>query len=324
MRGQAHLPGIRRRGARAPRHVVAAVPSPRGGVAPCVQAAPARQGVAPDRAPVIDLHVHTTASDGRSTPEELVRQLAKARITVTAVTDHDTTAAVAEVRAHAEARRIRVITGIEITAVRDSEDVHMLGYGFDPGHPALVTFLATQRADRRRRLEEMHAKLVALGLPVEIEPQMAATAEKSGRALGRPLLAAALLKAGYVDSIAEAFDRYLGNGGPAFVPRRGASPADVVALVHDAGGVASIAHPGKLKSDALIEPLAAAGLDAIEAYHPDHDAVATAAYRSRAAKLGLLVTGGSDFHGRESGRVDAMGTVTLPADDFAQLAERIR
>ena len=272
---------------------------------------------------MIDLHTHTTASDGRSTPEDLVRQLAKARITIAAVTDHDTTAAIAEVRAHAEARGIRVIAGIEITAVRDSEDVHMLGYGFDPGHPALVTFLATQRADRRRRLEEMHTKLVALGLPVEIGPEMAATAERSGKALGRPLLAAALLQAGYVSSIAEAFDKYLGHGGPAFVARRGASPADVVALVHHAGGVVSIAHPGKLKSDALIEPLAAAGLDALEAYHPDHDAARTAAYRARAATLGLLVTGGSDFHGRESGRVDAMGTVTLPAEDFARLAERL-
>jgi predicted metal-dependent phosphoesterase TrpH len=137
------------------------------------------------------------------------------------------------------------------------------------------------------------------------------------------LLAAALLQAGYVSSIAEAFDKYLGNGGPAFVSRRGATPAEVVSLVHDAGGVVSVAHPGKLKSDALIEPLAEAGLDAIEAHHPDHDVIATAQYRARAAGLGLLVTGGSDFHGRESGRVDAMGKVTLPAADFAKLAERL-
>lgn len=272
---------------------------------------------------MIDLHLHTTASDGRSTPEQLARELAAAGVTVAAVTDHDTTAAIAETRAHAEARGIRVIAGIEITAVQESEDVHMLGYGFDPGHPALVAFLGAQRADRRRRLEEMHAKLVALGVPVDIEAQMTASAEKTGKALGRPLLAAALVQAGYVRSIAEAFERYLGSGGPAFVARRGASPADVVALVHDAGGVVSVAHPGKLKSDALIESLAAAGLDAIEAHHPDHDAVATGAYRARAATLGLFVTGGSDFHGRDSGRVNAMGRVTLPAGDFARLAERL-
>ncbi len=271
---------------------------------------------------MIDLHLHTTASDGRSTPEQLARQLAKAGITIAAVTDHDTTAAIAEVRSHAEKRGTRIISGIEITAVQEREDVHMLGYGFDPEHPALVTFLAAQRVDRRRRLEEMHAKLVALGVPVDIEAHMSGAAEKSGKALGRPLLAAALVKAGYVSSIAEAFEKYLGNGGPAFVARRGASPSAVVALVHDAGGVVSVAHPGKLKSDAIIEPLADVGLDAIEAHHPDHDRAATALYRARAAKLGLLVTGGSDFHGRESGRVNAMGKITLPADDFARLAER--
>jgi predicted metal-dependent phosphoesterase TrpH len=271
---------------------------------------------------MIDLHMHTTASDGQSTPERLARQLAKAGITVAAVTDHDTTAAIAEVRAHAETRGIRVIAGIEITAVQEREDVHMLGYGFDPAHPALVAFLETQRADRRRRLEEMHAKLVSLGMPVDIETQMSAASDKSGKALGRPLLAAALVTGGYVASIAEAFEKYLGHGGPAFVTRRGASPADVVALIHRAGGVVSVAHPGKLKSDALIETLAEIGLDAIEAHHPDHDAATTAAYRARAAKLGLLITGGSDFHGRESGRVNAMGKITLPPADFARLNER--
>jgi predicted metal-dependent phosphoesterase TrpH len=272
---------------------------------------------------MIDLHLHTTASDGQSTPERLARQLAKAGITIAAVTDHDTTAAIAEVRAHAKARGTRIISGIEITAVQESEDVHMLGYGFDPEDAGLVSFLETQRADRRRRLEEMHDKLVRLDMPVNIEYDLSAAAEKSGKALGRPLLAAALVKAGYVGSIAEAFERYLGSGGPAFVARRGASPADVIALVHGAGGVVSVAHPGKLKSDALIETLADAGLDAIEAHHPDHDAATTAAYRARAARLGLLITGGSDFHGRESGRVDAMGKITLPAEDFARLAGRL-
>jgi len=271
---------------------------------------------------MIDLHLHTTASDGQSTPERLARQLSKAGITIAAVTDHDTTAAIAEVRSHAKTRGTRIISGIEITAVQASEDVHMLGYGFDPEHPALVGFLAEQRVDRRRRLEEMHNKLVGLGMPVDIESHMSAAAEKSGKALGRPLLAAALVQAGYVASIAEAFEKYLGSGGPAFVARRGASPIEVVALVHGAGGVVSVAHPGKLKSDALIEPLAEAGLDAIEAHHPDHDPATTAAYRARASKLGLLVTGGSDFHGRDSGRIDAMGKITLPADDFARLAER--
>lgn len=272
---------------------------------------------------MIDLHMHTTASDGQSTPERLARQLAKAGIAVAAVTDHDTTAAIAEVRSHGARLGVRVIAGIEITAVQASEDVHMLGYGFDPDNAALVTFLDAQRVDRRRRLEEMHARLVSLGMPVDIEAHLSAASEKSGKALGRPLLAAALVSGGYVVSIAEAFEKFLGSGGPAYIPRRGASPAEVVALLHGAGGIVSVAHPGKLKSDALIESLADQGLDAIEVHHPDHDVIATGRYRARAAALGLLVTGGSDFHGRESGRVNAMGQVTLPREDFAHLEEKM-
>ena len=206
----------------------------------------------------------------------------------------------------------------------NDEDVHMLGYGFDPAHTALVTFLETQRADRRRRLDDMHARLEAIGAPVDLATEITAHDHGGGKALGRPLLAAALVRAGHVDSINEAFERYLGRGRPAFIARRGASPAEIVALVHAAGGVASIAHPVKLKRDALIEPLAAAGLDAIEVFHPDHDFNAVTHYRQRAQRLGLVVTGGSDFHGRDSGRANAMGRVTLPPEEFARFAELLR
>jgi len=270
---------------------------------------------------VIDLHLHTTASDGRSTPEELVRELVATGITICAVTDHDTTASIDAVTRLALPHGIRVIPGIEITAVVDDEDVHMLGYGFDPHHAALVSFLETQRADRRRRLDEMSARLDAIGASVDLAAEIAAHSRGGGKALGRPLLAAALVRAGRVNTISDAFERYLGRGRPAFIARRGASPADVVALVHDAGGIASIAHPVKLKRDALIEPLAEAGLDAIEVFHPDHDFNAVTHYRQRAQRLRLAITGGSDFHGRDSGRANAMGRVTLPLDEFARLSK---
>ena len=267
--------------------------------------------------------MHTTASDGRSTPEMLIADLQAAGISIAAVTDHDTTAAIDTVTTLGRPHGIRVIPGIEITAVHQDEDVHTLGYGFDPQHPGLVAFLETQRADRKRRLEEMAARLAAVGAPVDLDAMIASQAGVSGKALGRPMLAAALVKAGHVGSIGEAFDRYLGRGCAAFVARRGATPAEVVALVHAAGGIASLAHPVKLKHDHIIEPLAAAGLDAIEVYHPDHDAPATRHYRRRAQRLGILMTGGSDFHGRDAGRVNAMGRVTLPAADYARLAERL-
>lgn len=269
---------------------------------------------------MIDLHLHTTASDGRATPAELVRALGAAGIVVAAVTDHDTTAAIAEVTARAAPRGIRVIPGIEITAVADGEDVHVLGYGIDAAHPALAAFLDDQRRDRRRRLEEMAARLAALGVPVNMAPVLAA--DRDGKALGRPHLAAALLDAGHVASIAEAFDRYLASGRPAFVARRGATPGEVVGLVHSAGGVVSLAHPGKLRSDALLGPLAAAGLDALEVFHPDHDTGAVARYAARADALGLGHTGGSDYHGGASGRVNALGRVSLPQRAFATLAAR--
>ena len=271
---------------------------------------------------MIDLHMHTTASDGRSTPAMLVEQLVVAGVTTCAVTDHDTVAAIADVTRLAAPHGIRVIVGIEITAVANDEDVHMLGYGFDVDDSALSTFLLAQRLDRRRRLDEMNERLMALGLPVDLEGEIAAHGQGGGKALGRPLLAAALVRAGHVSSISEAFERYLAFGRPAFIARAGASPADVVALVHAAGGLTSIAHPAKLKRDALIEPLAEAGLDAIEAFHPDHDFNATLHYRQRAERLGLLVTGGSDFHGVGTGRVNALGRVGLPFEDFQRLTTR--
>jgi predicted metal-dependent phosphoesterase TrpH len=273
---------------------------------------------------VIDLHLHTTASDGRATPEALVRELVASGITIAAVTDHDTTAAIDIVTALAAPHGIRVITGIEITAVLDHEDVHMLGYGFDPHHAGMVSFLERQRADRRRRLTEMSARLDAAGVPVDLATEIDAHGRGGGKALGRPLLAAALVRAGHVDTISEAFERYLGRGRSAFIARVGALPAEVVALLHEAGGVASIAHPAKLTRDALIEPLAAAGLDAIEVFHPDHDVDAVKHYRQRAQRLGLAMTGGSDFHGRDSGRVNAMGRVTLPSDEFARFEALLR
>lgn len=273
---------------------------------------------------MIDLHLHTTASDGRATPEMLVRELVSAGITICAVTDHDTTSSIDEVTSLAAPHGIRVIPGIEITAVVNDEDVHMLGYGFDAAHLEMVSFLETQRADRRRRLDEMSGRLDALGAPVNLATEIASHSRGGGKALGRPLLAAALVRAGHVDSLNEAFERYLGRGRPAFIARRGASPADVVVRIHAAGGIASIAHPAKLKSNKLIEPLADAGLDAIEVFHPDHDFNAVTHYRQRAQRLGLVVTGGSDFHGRDSGRVNALGRVTLPADEFARVAARLR
>ncbi len=271
---------------------------------------------------MIDLHMHTTASDGRSAPAELVAEVVARGITTMAVADHDTTAAWDEVSAAADAAAVTCVPGIEVTAVSEGRDVHILGYGFDRESPELIAFLATQRDDRRRRLQAIGERLERLGVPVDLERAIADGGRRPGRALGRPLVAGALVAAGHVADIREAFERYLGEGCPAFVERRGASPAEVVALLARAGGVASMAHPGKTRRDSLIPDLVAAGLPALEVYHPDHDANDTARYLQMARTFNLLVTGGSDYHGRGSGRSEGFGRVHLPAVEFARLAER--
>jgi predicted metal-dependent phosphoesterase TrpH len=269
---------------------------------------------------LIDLHTHTTASDGRLAPAALARQAHLAGITVLGVTDHDTTEGVPAVAAAAVAYGLAVVPGIEITAVHEGRDVHVLGYFVDPASPALADFLAAQRADRVRRALDIAGRLAALGCPIDTAP-LVARGDADG-VVARPLIAAALVEAGHVATIAEAFDRLIGEGQPAYVPRRGAAPADVVAIVARAGGVASLAHPGLLGRDDLIPALAAAGLPAIEVYHSDHDEEAQARYRGLAGRFGLAVTGGSDFHGDDAHRHAALGSVALPEADYRRLRAR--
>lgn len=271
---------------------------------------------------MIDLHLHTTASDGRSTPEDLVREASAAGITVMAVTDHDTTAGVHRAQAAAREGGLVCLSGIEISAVHEGRDVHLLGYFLDPDEPALADFLAAQRAERRRRLVEILERLRGLGLPIDEAPLMAATLD-GARSVGRPLVAAALVAAGCATDVTDAFDRYLGAGRPAFVARRGASPGQVIGRLHEAGAIVSLAHPGKQHLEALVPDLVAVGLDAVEAYHPDHDADLVARYLAIARTFNLAVSGGSDYHGPGSGRADALGRVGLPAEAFDDLASRI-
>ncbi|GMV20675.1 MAG: phosphatase [Acidimicrobiia bacterium] len=272
---------------------------------------------------MIDLHMHTTASDGRSTPEELVAEAASRGLRVIAVTDHDTTAAGDRLRVAARDAGITCHLGIEITAVDHGRDVHVLGYGFSSSHPELVTFLDAQRLDRRRRMEAIAERLEELGVPIDVEAAMAEAGRQAGRSIGRPMAAAALVAAGHVRDLREAFDRYLAEGRPAFIERTGAAPADVVQLLTRAGGIASLAHPGKTQRDDLIGGLVEAGMAAIEVFHPDHDAIDTSRYRQMAGELKLLATGGSDYHGAGSTRDAAFGRVHLPDADYACLAARL-
>lgn len=272
---------------------------------------------------MIDLHLHTTASDGRRSPEEVVRWASLAGVTVLAVTDHDTTAAIDEVRRHALRAGIEAVAGIEITAVEHGRDVHMLGYFFDPADEALASFLTTQREARVRRTEAIAERLAELGMPISLRSVFGSGRRNRGRSIGRPQIAEAMVRAGHAVDMRDAFDRWLGEGCPAFMPREGPSPEDVLAVVHAAGGIVSLAHPGRTRIDARIESLRAAGLDAIEVYHPDHNRDTQVRYWELARDLGCLRTGGSDFHGDTAHGLNP-GSTALPEDEWDRLIAAVR
>lgn len=271
---------------------------------------------------MIDLHAHTTASDGRSTPEALVAEAVAAGCSILAVTDHDTVAGIAAARRAAEGAGLRVIDGIEISAVDDGLDMHILGYFVDAGNEPLGAFLRVQRERRLDRVRAIGERLERAGVPVDIEAVLATSAD-SGRAVGRPAVARALIAAGHAADVSDAFERYLSIGRPGYAPREGAPPADVIAHIRAAGGIASIAHPGKTRRDDLIASLVDAGLGAIEVYHTDHTVSDVVRYQTMADRFGVVVTGGSDYHGPGSGRTEALGFVGLPPAAFDRLVARV-
>jgi predicted metal-dependent phosphoesterase TrpH len=269
---------------------------------------------------VIDLHLHTTASDGLCDPATLVDLAWRAGIRTMSVTDHDTIAALTEAESAATSAGIAFVPGIEITAVHDGRDVHVLGYFIDCHSDELTVFLEKQRADRARRMAAIADRLADMGKPITRDEWLAP--RRPGESLGRPLIARALVKAGHVADTRQAFDTLIGQGRPAFVPRIGPCPAEVIGIIKRAGGLASLAHPGLLKRDDLIPAMIDAGLTAVEAFHSEHDGPATAHYLAFADRHGILVSGGSDYHGENERRRAAFGTIGLPRDRFEKLQAR--
>jgi len=271
---------------------------------------------------VIDLHAHTTASDGRSTPRELVDRARAVGVTTLAVTDHDTMAAVPETAALASAAGLGFVPGIEITSVSRGKDAHVLGYFLTPDAPGLSELITDQRRRRVERAREIGQRLEQMGAPIDVDALLATAGERSGKAIARPQIAQALIAAGHVATIAEAFDRFLGETCAAYVPHTGASPAEVVRLIAAGGGIASLAHPGHLKQDDVIPELVEAGMAALEVYHSSHDETATSHYLQIARRHSLAVTGGSDYHGEGVRRAEFFGVVHLPEDEFVGFLRR--
>jgi predicted metal-dependent phosphoesterase TrpH len=268
---------------------------------------------------LIDLHTHSTASDGKCSPDELVARAARAGVTTLALTDHDTVGGCAEAAAACRRHGIALVPGIEITAVASDRDVHVLAYFFDLESDSLSAFLSGQRRHRLERVREMLVRLEEQGIHLDAEAILAPGVADASRAAGRPWIARALVEGGYVSSVSEAFDMWLARGRPAFVPRVGAGPEEVFSRIHDAGGIASLAHPVLIEHDEWIPRFAAAGLDALEAFHADHDAADTERYLAIARDIGLGVTGGSDFHADSGHGGGGPGSVSLPVAYFEQL-----
>ncbi|GAA3155176.1 PHP domain-containing protein [Streptomyces rameus] len=270
----------------------------------------------------IDLHCHSTASDGTDTPAELVRKAAAAGLDVVALTDHDTT------RGHAEAiaalpEGLTLVTGAELSCRIDGISMHLLAYLFDPEEPALLAERELVRDDRVPRAKGMIAKLNALGVPVTWEQVDRIAA---GGSVGRPHVATALVELGVVPTVSDAFtEQWLADGGRAFVEKHETDPFEAIRLVKAAGGVCVFAHPaaakrGRTVPECRVAEMAEAGLDGIEVDHMDHDLDARARLRGLAKETGLLVTGSSDYHG--SRKTVALGAYRTDPEVYGEITRR--
>jgi predicted metal-dependent phosphoesterase TrpH len=267
----------------------------------------------------VDLHSHSTASDGVLRPADVVRLAKNKGLTTLALTDHDTTDGIAEALAASRSVGIDFIAGFEINSETDIGHMDFLAYGCDITDAALQNQLLEIRDARVGRAKGMVKKLAALGVPVEWERVLAFAGD--AQSIARPHVARALVEAGHVASTQEAFDEYLNDNGPAYVHRLELKPKEVIDVIHAAGGVIILAHPGHAGTTHLIPLLAELGLDGIEVYYFDHTDETKAELLSLAQHYHLSVTGGSDFHG-DATHAD-LGSVLVPDDVVVKLKERI-
>lgn len=270
----------------------------------------------------IDLHSHSSVSDGLDSPAELVRKMKTAGIEAFALTDHDTLQGLPEAREEAAKIGIELIPGAEISAdFRGQDDVHILALFVDERNDRFNTRLSERQENRRRRGERMAENLVQAGFALDLD---AIRQDVGDGVWGRPHLARALVRAGHARSNDDAFDRFLGREHPWYVPSTKWQAAEVLEAIHEAGGVSSLAHAVWYRdAEDLVRSLAATGLDAIEVFHPDHDAAQEARFGSLAHELGLLVTAGSDFHGTPEGRKHP-GGISGTAEMLGLLRARAR
>lgn len=266
-----------------------------------------------------DLHLHTTASDGKWTPEELITQVQKTNLTTIAITDHDTVDGVLPCIAAAMGSDLEIIPGIELNTEHNNRDVHILGYWIRLNNEQLIETLQYRREQRAERGKTIIERLNQLGINIGFDKVQ----ELAGDGvIGRAHIARILLEEGYVESINEAFDKFLARNKPAFVPYQKLTPKEAIKLVLSAGGIPVIAHPGLMGDDNLIKELVEYGLAGIEAVYPSHSQEETNKYLRICEEYQLCPTGGSDCHGNIDKDHAALGSISIPAEWVAQLKAR--
>ena len=267
----------------------------------------------------IDLHLHTSASDGTLTPPELLDRVRATELIAFSITDHDTLDGYREVAKLVTETDPELVAGLELSAATSGGDMHLLAYLFDPDNEELVESLATFQSERNQRGLRMVERLNELGLDLSFNAVVQAA---GGAAIGRPHVADAMLSAGLIRSFGEAFWKYIGNDGPAYVPKSKMTPPEAIDLVHRAGGVIVLAHPYINDMHKQIETLVELGLDGLEVNHYSHSKQKVRELENTAERFGLLPTGGSDFHGRQDHEGE-IGSDPVPSRYLDSLKERV-
>ncbi len=265
----------------------------------------------------IDLHAHTTASDGLLSPSELVDLARRTGLSALGVTDHDTMNGLEEAHCAGQSAGLEVVPGVEISTSHEGVEIHLLGYFVDRNSSELRAQLSSRREDREERAREMVETLCRLGVPIDYED---VKREAGNGAVGRPHVAAALVARGWVRDRQEAFDRYIADGRPAAVPKPVFPIADAIALLREIGAVPVLAHPGLLKRPELLPAFPALGLEGIEVFYPKHLPDQQRDLLAFARSHGLVPTGGSDFH--SSAQPAALGSQPVPPETLDLLRER--
>lgn len=266
-----------------------------------------------------DLHIHTNASDGDLSPEELINKVSKKNLEIIAITDHDTINGYLEAKKFAVEKQIDLIPGVEISTVWNKREIHVLAYGFDEENEDFLSLIASQKKARRKRMKAIVKALQGEGIDIDYDE---VRAESHPGNIGRPHAASVLIQKGYVASVSEAFIRYLSTHKINQIKTEYAVLDDVLSVVHDAGGVLSVAHPGPLYSQDEIKELLKHPFDGIECIHPSHSYKVQKMFLDMAKSNNLLITGGSDFHGSGKSEYDPyLGVVTIGLQ-FAEALKR--